>query len=389
MVGPPRMLRRRSWALVLCVSISFSFSVLWKLQSRVSQLKIVLAAGKGARRDPKHPCRPMDQNRSPIPEAPVMGAEQCRGLVQNWSAGTLPARLDQGWILRQLKLVQRCPWVHNASALGQYREQLGSCCNASDDLVLTQNNTQLGSQIVYDAQRNKKHPVKEELLEMLPQVSPFQGAPYECCAVVGNGGILRNSGCGPEIDHAQFVIRFNLPPMDFADDVGTKSSVVTMNPSILHARFRGLSRWRRPFAEVVGAYGAPLLLIPAFSFVGQSTVSFQALYTLEDFGSPARAIFMNPEYLARLDGHWRSRGLRAKRLSSGFMLVNAALELCQHLTLYGFWPFPTDPEGRLLPHHYYDNQPPKPGVHTMPDEFTRYVGMHMQGALRLHLGRCW
>ncbi|XP_026517723.1 alpha-2,8-sialyltransferase 8F-like, partial [Terrapene carolina triunguis] len=114
--------------------------------------------------------------------------------------------LDQGWILRQLKLVQSCPWAHNASALDQYREQLGGCCNASAKLVLTWDNTPLGSQIVYDAQRDKKHPVKEELLEMLPQVSPFQGAPYECCAVVGNGGILRNSSCGPEIDRAQFII---------------------------------------------------------------------------------------------------------------------------------------------------------------------------------------
>uniref|UniRef100_A0A674IC23 ST8 alpha-N-acetyl-neuraminide alpha-2,8-sialyltransferase 6 n=1 Tax=Terrapene triunguis TaxID=2587831 RepID=A0A674IC23_9SAUR len=310
-------------------------------------------------------------------------------------------------MLRQLKLVQSCPWAHNASALGQYRypppqcpapllplppplcplpppmlpqmppslplhalpqpplssalcclrlphpaaphpspphrEQLRGCCNASAKLVLTRDNTPLGSQIVYDGEPAKKYPVKEELLEMLPQ-----GAPYECCAVVGNGGILRNSSCGPEIDRAQFVIRFNLPPMDFADDVGTKSSIVTMNPSILHARFRGLSRWRRPFAEAVGTYGAPLLLIPAFSFAAYTAVSSQALYTLEDFGSPARAVFMNPEYLAGLDGHWRSRGLRVNRLSSGFMLVSAALELCQHLTLYGFWPFPTDPEGQPL-----------------------------------------
>ncbi|CAM4709729.1 unnamed protein product, partial [Caretta caretta] len=63
------------------------------------------------------------------------------------------------------------------------------------------------------------------------QGSPFQDAPYECCAVAGSGGILRNSSCGPEIDRAQVVIRFNLPPMGFADDVGTKSSVVAMNPS--------------------------------------------------------------------------------------------------------------------------------------------------------------
>ncbi|XP_038242430.1 alpha-2,8-sialyltransferase 8E-like isoform X2 [Dermochelys coriacea] len=363
-MGPSRMLQRQSWALILVVGItlSFSLSVLWRLQSRASQPKMEPAGGKGAWRDPRHPCRTMAQHRNPM--------------------------LDQAWILRQLKLVQSCPWVHNASALGQYREPLGRCCNASTNLLLTQDNTPLGSQILYDGQWAKKYLVKEELLEMLPQSSPFQDAPYECCAVVGSGGILRNSSCGPEIDRAQFVIRFNLPPMGFAEDVGTKSSVVTMNPSILHDRFRGLSRRRRPFAEAVGTYGAPLLLIPAFSFAGISAVSFQALYTLEDFGSPARALFMNPEYLARLAGHWRRRGLRANRLSSGFMLVNAALEMCRHLTLYGFWPFPNDPQGRPLPHHYYDNQPPKPGFHAMPDEFARYLGLHLQGALRLHLGRC-
>nr|XP_032655310.1 LOW QUALITY PROTEIN: alpha-2,8-sialyltransferase 8F-like [Chelonoidis abingdonii] len=322
-----------------------------------------------------------------------MGAEQCRGLAQNWSAGTLPARRDQDWILRQLKLVQSCPWVHNASALGQYRQQLGAACNASADLGCDPQHTPLPAPDRLDAERRRSTPVKEELLRCCrrsppPQGSPFQGAPYECCAVVGNGGILRDSGCGPEIDRAQFVIRFNLPPLSFAADVGTKSSIVTMNPSILHARFRGLGRWRRPFAEAVGAYGAALLLVPAFSFAAYTAVSFQALYTLEDFGSPARTLFMNPEYLARLDGHWRSHGLRPNRLSSGFMLVSSALEMCRHLTLYGFWPFPSDPEARPLPHHYYDNQPPRSGVHAMPEEFTRYLGMHLQGALRLHLGRC-
>ncbi|XP_005312181.1 alpha-2,8-sialyltransferase 8F-like [Chrysemys picta bellii] len=352
------MLQRQSWALVLGMSISFSISELWSLQS---------------------------------PKALVMGAERCPELVQNCSTGTLPPRPDQDWILRQLKL-QGYPWTYNASALGQYREQLGACCNASADLVLTQNNTQNGSQIVYDGEPDKKYLVDEKLWEMLPQVSPFQDAPYNTCAVVGGGGILQNSSCGPEIDRAQFVIRINppwgSPPMNFIDDVGNKSNIVTMNPSVLRDRFGGLRNQHQNFTEVVGAYGAPLLLIPAFSFAGNSNISFQALYILKNFSSPVRTFFMNPEYLAGLDRHWRCRGLCAKRLSSGFMLLNAALELCQHLTLYGFWPFSTDPEGRLLPEHYYDNQPPKPGIHAMSDEFTRYLGMHLQGALRLHLGRC-
>ncbi|XP_044856002.1 alpha-2,8-sialyltransferase 8F-like isoform X2 [Mauremys mutica] len=355
------MLRRWSWALALGVSITLSFglSVLWRLQSRVSlPMETASFAGPTAASEPgigwPPTCTP-----TPSPEAMVMDAQQCRELGQELSRRVLPVR-----------------------------EQLGRCCNASANLVLSRENTPLGSRIVCDGQPAKRLLVREELLEILPQGSPFQGAPYECCAVVGNGGILRHSSCGPEIDRAQFVVRFNLPPPGFAADVGTKSSVVTMNPSILHVRFRGLSRRRRPFAEAVGAHGAALLLVPAFSFAAYTAISFQALYTLEDFGSPARALFMNPEYLARLDGHWRRRGLRAKRLSSGFMLVSAALEMCRHLILYGFWPFPSDPQGRPLPHHYYDDQPPKPGVHAMPEEFTRYLGMHRQGALRLHLGRC-
>ncbi|KAM9111627.1 LOW QUALITY PROTEIN: alpha-2,8-sialyltransferase 8E-like [Pangshura tecta] len=392
--GPPRMLRRWSWALALAVSITLSFgvSVLWRLQSRVSlPMETALFAGPTAASEPgigwPSTCTP-----APSPEATVMDAELCRVLGQEPSQRDLPVRRvwpgrDQAWIWRRLKLVQSCPWVHNASALGQYRAQLGRCCDASANLVLSRDNTPLGSRIVCDGQPAKRLLVREELLEILPQGSPFQGAPYDSCAVVGNGGILRNSSCGPEIDRAQFVIRFNLPPVGFADDVGTKSSVVTMNPSILHARFGGLGRRRRPFAEAVGAHGAALLLVPAFSFAAYTPVSVQALYALEDFGSPA-PLFMNPEYLARLDGHWRRRGLRAKRLSSGFMLVSAALEMCQRLALYGFWPFPSDPQGRPLPHHYYDNQPPRPGVHAMPQEFTRYLGMHRQGALRLHLGPC-
>uniref|UniRef100_A0A8C0GWT7 Uncharacterized protein n=1 Tax=Chelonoidis abingdonii TaxID=106734 RepID=A0A8C0GWT7_CHEAB len=245
--------------------------------------------------------------------------------------------------------------------------QLGRCCNASANLVLSRDNTPLGSRIVCDGSPPS-------------QGSPFQGVPYDSCAVVGNGGILRNSSCGPEIDRAQFVIS------------GSGGRAVPgrrlTGASLPARRFRGLGRWRRPFAEAVGAYGAALLLVPAFSFAAYTAVSFQALYTLEDFGSPARTLFMNPEYLARLDGHWRSHGLRPNRLSSGFMLVSSALEMCRHLTLYGFWPFPSDPEGRPLPHHYYDNQPPRSGVHAMPEEFTRYLGMHLQGALRLHLGCC-
>nr|XP_014432282.1 alpha-2,8-sialyltransferase 8E-like [Pelodiscus sinensis] len=348
-MGPLSVLLRCRWVLALCVAVtvSFSLSVMWRLQSH-SPLPVESPsfAGTVAASEPgiRWPCSLPARVGNSSPDALVMDATQCQALGRNLTKGAFPVRSDKGWPLRQLQLLQSCPWAHNASVLDQYREELGRCCNASANLVLTFNNTLLGSHIIYDGQQAKKLQVKEELQEMLPQDSPFHNAPYERCAVVGSGGILRNSSCGSEIDHAQFIIRFNMPPLGFAEDVGTKSSAVTMNPSILHARFRSLNHHRGPFVEAVGAYRAPLLLIPAFSFTGYMQVSLRAFYALQEFHSPTHVLFMNPKYLAGLDRGWRS--------------------------------------------HYYDNRLPTPNVHNMPDEFIRYLGLHLQGALRLHVGRC-
>ncbi|XP_010148876.1 PREDICTED: alpha-2,8-sialyltransferase 8E-like, partial [Eurypyga helias] len=116
------------------------------------------------------------------------------------------------------------------------RAELGHCCNASAWLAVTQDNTPLGTEIVYDGYNSKKLKVSSGLLEILPEKSPFKDPVYKTCAVVGNGGILRNSSCGSKIDSHQFVIRFNLPSVDFSEDVGRKSSIVTVNPSILQKR---------------------------------------------------------------------------------------------------------------------------------------------------------
>ncbi|XP_009866220.1 PREDICTED: alpha-2,8-sialyltransferase 8E-like, partial [Apaloderma vittatum] len=269
-----------------------------------------------------------------------------------------------------------------------HKAELGHCCNASAWLAVTQENAPLGSEIVYDGYPSKRLKVSSGLLEILPEKSPFQNPLYKTCAVVGNGGILRNSSCGAKIDEHQFVIRFNLPSMDFPEDVGRKSSIVTVNPSILQKRFHGLNGRRLPFVKAAAPYGKTWFLIPSFSFPDDTEASYRALYALQDSASESHVFFFHPHYLSALSKYWHDLGFHTYRLSSGFMLVNAALELCQHITLYGFWPFSFHPDGHSLPHHYYDNVLPKQNIHIMPKEFSYYVDMHFHGVLQLHLGRC-
>lgn len=131
-----------------------------------------------------------------------------------------------------------------------------------------------------------------------------------------------------------------------------------------------------------------MIILPAFSYVDNTDVSFRVLYSVEDFDLENKVVFFHPEYLKNLSSHWKKMGVKARRLSSGSMLVSAASELCNKVTLYGFWPFPRDPEGNVIPHHYYDNIHPKPGFHSMPDEFYIYTKMHSKGALYLQVGKC-
>ncbi|KAM6257007.1 alpha-2,8-sialyltransferase 8F-like [Porphyrio hochstetteri] len=312
-------------------------------------------------------------------------AEACQGLLSNI---TQPKKVNELWSLKHVKLMQSCHWKFNATALAQYREELGHCCNASSWLAVTQENTPRGSEIVFDGYSSKRLKVSDGLLEILPEKSPFRDSPYKTCAVVGNGGILRNSSCGSEIDGHHFVIRFNLPSVDFPVDVGRKSSIVTVNPSILQNRFRGLNGRRLPFVKAAASYGKTWFLIPAFSFPGNTEASYRALYALQDSASQSHVFFFHPQYLSSLSKYWRDHGFYTPRLSSGFMLVNSALELCEHITLYGFWPFSSHPDGHSIPNHYFDNVLPNNRMHIMPKEFAYYVDMHFHGVLKLHVGQC-
>ncbi|XP_063760241.1 alpha-2,8-sialyltransferase 8F [Eleginops maclovinus] len=282
-------------------------------------------------------------------------------------------------------------WKKQKNNYQKFSSQLTSQCHGLDKAIITQANTPVGSKIVYDGDKKKTIKVTPELFSTFAKEHPFPNNTWDTCAVVGNGGILTNSSCGDIIDSAEFVIRCNLPPLGkgYEKHVGIKTDIVTANPSIFLEKYGALMGRRRPFVESLRSYGKSRLLLPAFSYGHNTAVCMRAVYSIEDFVSPIQPIFFNPEYLQSLALFWRSRGLRAVRLSTGIIMASIALEHCANVHLYGFWPFSNHPNGlHALTNHYYDDRQTKTKFHSMPAEFDLLLQLHSQGVLRLHLGDC-
>uniref|UniRef100_A0A8C3IQ46 Alpha-2,8-sialyltransferase 8E n=1 Tax=Chrysemys picta bellii TaxID=8478 RepID=A0A8C3IQ46_CHRPI len=267
---------------------------------------------------------------------------------------------------------------------------LSRCCNAPAFLFTTQKNTPLGTKLKYEVDTSGIFHINQEIFRMFPKDMPYYRSQFKKCAVVGNGGILKNSRCGREIDSADFVFRCNLPPISekYVMDVGVKTDIVTVNPSIITERFHKLEKWRKPFYDVLQVYENASVLLPAFYNTRNTDVSIRVKYVLDDFESQQAVYYFHPQYLINVSRYWLGQGVRAKRISTGLILVTAALELCEEVHLFGFWAFPMNPSGIFITHHYYDNVKPRPGFHAMPSEIFNFLHMHSKGILRVHTGTC-
>ncbi|XP_041423373.1 alpha-2,8-sialyltransferase 8F isoform X2 [Xenopus laevis] len=283
----------------------------------------------------------------------------CRDVEDRLLTVSLKKRYSEDYYIQTVNELQNCTWQKRPQEYSKFRLYLSTCCNGLKNFIVSQNNTSLGSNITYEVESKKKILIAEEIYRMFPKSQPFVGAPFKQCAVVGNGGILANSGCGAEIDQSDFVFRCNLPPTwgNISVDVGNKTNLVTVNPSIISRN-------------------------------SNTAISFEVHRILEKNQAKQKAIFFHPYYLKNLAQFWKGRGVRAYRLSTGLMITSAAIELCEEVKLYGFWPFSKNQEGKPISHHYYDNILPKPGFHAMPKEFYQVLQLHHKGVLRLQIGKC-
>ncbi|MBN3310468.1 SIA8A sialyltransferase, partial [Amia calva] len=287
-------------------------------------------------------------------------------------------------VLRQGKV-----WKKNQTGIAVFRNLLTDCCDPRKLFAVTKQNSPLGKTLWYDGEFYHSHTVNNDTYSLFVQETPLQ-QPLKKCAVVGNGGILKHSGCGKDIDQADYVMRCNLPPLskDYTDDVGTKTHLVTANPSIIEKRFQNLLWSRKAFVDNMKAYGTSYIYMPAFSMKPGTEPSLRAYHALSDIAANQTVLFANPDFLRNVGKFWKSRGIHAKRLSTGLFLVSLALGLCEEVTIYGFWPFSVDLNEKFISHHYYDNILPFSGFHAMPEEFLQLWLLHKSGTLRMRIGKC-
>ncbi|XP_056399262.1 alpha-2,8-sialyltransferase 8E isoform X1 [Hyla sarda] len=325
-------------------------------------------------------------------EGPLdFNSTKCLELRQDINDVKVLSMVKETELFDRWKSLQICKWEINTTEANNFKSQLSRCCNAPSFLFTTQKNTPLGTKLRYEVDTSGIFQISPEIFKIFPKEMPYYRSQFKKCAVVGNGGILKNSKCGKEIDNTDFVFRCNLPPISdkYVADVGIKTDVVTINPSIITERFQKLEKWRKPFYDVLQGYENASILLPAFYNTRNTDVSIRVKYVLDDFESQQSVYYFHPQYLINVSRFWLIQGVRAKRISSGLILVTAALELCDEVHLYGFWGFPMNPSGIFITHHYYDNVKPRPGFHAMPSEIFNFIHMHSKGILRVHTGTCF
>uniref|UniRef100_A0A3B5MUF0 ST8 alpha-N-acetyl-neuraminide alpha-2,8-sialyltransferase 2 n=1 Tax=Xiphophorus couchianus TaxID=32473 RepID=A0A3B5MUF0_9TELE len=263
------------------------------------------------------------------------------------------------------------------------------------DISILKGTLKPGDIIHYVFDRQSTTNISENLYRLLPTASPMKNQYHRRCAIVGNSGILLNSSCGPEIDSHDFVIRCNLAPVEeYSQDVGRRTNLVTMNPSVVQRAFQDLvsDEWKDRFLQRLQNLSGSVLWIPAFMAKGGEERVEWALRLILVHTVDVRTAFPSLRLLHAVRGYWLTNNVHIKRPTTGLLMYTMATRFCEEIHLYGFWPFPLGPQGRPVKYHYYDTlkyeYTSSSSPHTMPLEFRTLSTLHRQGALRLHTGSC-
>ncbi|XP_070535700.1 CMP-N-acetylneuraminate-poly-alpha-2,8-sialyltransferase-like isoform X2 [Ptychodera flava] len=276
---------------------------------------------------------------------------------------------------------------------------LGRFMDARRSLTITKFSVTVGDQIKYDlSPQNFSFAVTKEMYDLLPDESPLRNRNIKNCALVGNSGILLDSACGREINKADFVIRCNFASLKgFETDVGDRTNLFSFNPSVLHLKYnllRNETDRSKFYRDLDSLRPNVFIWVPAFEAreVNRGQIEPLLQFITEHKENLSHVQLLFPYSVVRIfKGYWMSRGIREPRLSTGLIMYTLALELCQKVTLYGFYPFAMDLHNQSIPYHY--DQPRNStfnygNMHNFPMEFSYLKKMHEQGVSKLQVGKC-
>ncbi|XP_038078585.1 CMP-N-acetylneuraminate-poly-alpha-2,8-sialyltransferase-like isoform X3 [Patiria miniata] len=271
----------------------------------------------------------------------------------------------------------------------ELRRELGDAGNIGV-FSLTKNNAQVGTTMrfsIVGANRN----ISQTLWNYLPEDANFKSGQFQSCSVVGSSGILRGSGCGKEIDRSQYVVRFNVAPVEgFEADVGSKTNFTTLNPSYVKYRLNGLKTQadRSQFGAILKQFIGSKLWLPAFGVSGYFRV--MQLTAAAAFDSKmVQPLIGHPEHHHSVTNLWRKMAMRKRALpSTGMYFILSLFDVCDQINVFGFWPYETAINGSEVPYHYHNAAIGKKTIHDFDTEFQTLVNLYEQDIIKMHLGSC-
>ncbi|XP_070532713.1 alpha-N-acetylneuraminide alpha-2,8-sialyltransferase-like isoform X2 [Ptychodera flava] len=271
-------------------------------------------------------------------------------------------------------------WKFNTSSAGAFRRMLVRRSNSDKDMFLTKYNSQVGNRYGYTSAFWTKFKITPAMMNAFPMETPPNLGSLHRCAVVGPNEILKNTSCGKEIDKADFVFRYNFnTPGKFTPDIGCKSNLTIIGPSVLKSRFQSLQevRDRKYYIENATALKGYLGILLANQ--GMASLGMKARRLMKN-----ETLFFNPVIFRDFKTILTQKYNYTRMLSMGMFTSLAALSMCKEVHLYGIWPFRKDYKGVPVPFYYSEEQRTYHSI----GEYKILRDLHEQGGLRLHLGPC-
>lgn len=223
------------------------------------------------------------------------------------------------------------------------------------------------------------------------------------CAVVGNGGILKDSGRGAEIDQHHYVFRTNGAILKgFESDVGSRTTHYTFSTNTLRNSLRsygGAGYSRPPQSQETRYVFLPdhdrdyLLLKAAATHSRVDHGPERNVDPAQFFGDDVTAEKLkiyHPDFIRYLRNRFlRSNALKTKykniyRPSTGAVMLLAALHTCDQVDAYGFM----TPDYNKYSDHYFDKSFRAVGFfinHDLKMEMSLWQQLHKAGLIRLYM----